>query len=264
MKELTLDEIQQESFKILLVIKKICEENNFKYFLQYGTLLGAIRHNGFIPWDDDIDLMMPRDDYEKFIEYFYNNREKYAPLEIFNFRYNKDYIYPITRISNSEFKADYDNTKDYGLGTFVDIYPYDGYKKSHFIQNFKINYNHHFIYQMGLYEMVPVEGFVKTILKKSMFKKSRKADINKIIAKQEKLAKKLDYKKCEYVANQNWDPEPFKREYIDELIMHEFNGIEFPIPKKYDELLKFLYGDYMKLPPENERIGHHYYKIYKK
>ena len=112
--------------------------------------------------------------------------------------------------------------------------------------------------------MVPVEGFVKTILKKSMFKKSRKADINKTIAKQEKLAKKLDYKKCEYVANQNWDPEPFKREYIDELIMHEFNGIEFPIPKKYDELLKFLYGDYMKLPPENERIGHHYYKIYKK
>ena len=85
-KKLSLKEIQEESFKILEKLKEIFDQNGWKYYLAYGTLLGAIRHEGFIPWDDDIDLWVPREDYEKFISYCLNNKEKLKPFELIHYK----------------------------------------------------------------------------------------------------------------------------------------------------------------------------------
>ena len=126
-KELTLQEIQQETFKVLCKIKEIFDANGWKYYLAYGTLIGAIRHNGFIPWDDDIDIFVPRSDYEKFIDYCIKNKDAIYPFELIHYRTNKNYIFTIGRFSDSRYKIDYNTKKAYGLGLFVDLYPLDFY-----------------------------------------------------------------------------------------------------------------------------------------
>ena len=85
-----------------------------------------MRHKGFIPWDDDVDIMMPRDDYQKLISYFKDNSEKLKPLELFSYYNNEKYPHMISRISDSRYILDVDNEADYGIGLFVDIYPMDG------------------------------------------------------------------------------------------------------------------------------------------
>ena len=122
---LSLKEIQDLSKEILFKFDDICTENGFKYYLAMGTLLGAVRHNGFIPWDDDIDVWMPRRDYCSFIEYMANNSSNHRNLHLFT-NHDKNYPYMISRLCNTDYKCCFDNEKDYGLGLFIDIYPLDG------------------------------------------------------------------------------------------------------------------------------------------
>lgn len=106
--------------------KYICEEQNFRYSLIYGTFIGSVRHHGYIPWDDDVDIMMPRRDYDWFLEYMKIHREEYSDWRIFNLEECKEYPYMITRISDDRYIIKMENEKPYGIGVFIDIYPYDG------------------------------------------------------------------------------------------------------------------------------------------
>lgn len=96
-----------------------------------------MRHKGFIPWDDDVDIMMPRDDYQKLISYFKDNSEKLKPLELFSYYNNEKYPHMISRISDSRYILDVDNEADYGIGLFVDIYPMDGVGNSEVFRTIK-------------------------------------------------------------------------------------------------------------------------------
>ena len=126
MKEISIKEAQKAMLEILKKIDEICDEQNITYFLMYGTLIGAVRHKGIIPWDDDIDIMMPRDDYDKFINYFLKYQDELKPYELYSQKNRKNYPYIIARISDSRYILDSKNEKDYGIGLFVDIYPFDG------------------------------------------------------------------------------------------------------------------------------------------
>ena len=103
MQSLTLQECQQEALKVLIKFDEICKKNNFKYFLIYGTLIGAIRHNGFIPWDDDLDVMMPREDFDKFVRYAKDNAKGLLPFKLCDRSNTENYCYGIPRFSNLEF-----------------------------------------------------------------------------------------------------------------------------------------------------------------
>ena len=120
-----MEDIQKVALNILKQIASVCEREGFRYTLAYGTLIGAIRHKGFIPWDDDIDIQMPRPDYERFIRYIVEH--PLPNLKTFNHKYVKGYPLGISRIADMRYKVEEKITKDHcDMGIFVDVYPIDG------------------------------------------------------------------------------------------------------------------------------------------
>ena len=126
--ELTIKEIQAGSLEVLKKFIDICDGQDLQYFIAYGSLIGVVRHKGFIPWDDDLDVWMPRRDYELFINYCINNSNSIKPFQLMHYRTNPNYVYAIARLSDSRYETDYNNIKEYGLGLFIDIYPLEGWE----------------------------------------------------------------------------------------------------------------------------------------
>ena len=133
-RELSLKEIHTELLKMLSVIDSMCERNNLCYMLSGGSLLGAIRHKGFIPWDDDVDIMMPREDYEKFIEIFHNN-ETY---NLFTLE-NKKWDFPYIRMNKKDTFADNGITKVEN-GLYIDIFPIEMISNNDRVNTFRMKY----------------------------------------------------------------------------------------------------------------------------
>ena len=266
-KELTLNEIQQCSFVVLKKIKEICDSNNIKYWLAYGTLIGAIRHKGFIPWDDDIDIQMPRDDYERFVDYCMANKDALKPYELFHYKTNKEYIYPIARFSDSRYHALYHNAKDYGLGVFVDIYPVDecdaNSKKLHRKRLFYMT-----AINLSGYKKIDFnfsKNIIKNLVKLIVFPILRCFNTHKLIVKYDSLFKNNIFGEGNF-STYIWETRIYylTKDLFDETIDVMFNGELFPAPKEYDAALKRIYGNYMELPPEEDRIPHHLYSIFQK
>lgn len=271
MKELSLEEIQQNSYKILKKFDEICKKNNFTYYLAYGTLIGAVRHNGFIPWDDDIDVMMPREDYDKFTEYCHKNKEKIEPLQLFD-PTNEKYPYMINRLSDSNYILDVENEEPYGIGLFIDIYPLDGISKKHTkvsYKELKAMFYSSLCFQATrkYFELGHTQGAFRKIFKKPIYIYSKFIGKEKCMEKLEQIKEKCDYDKANYVGCIIWGyriGDSIPKDYFGEPGYIKFEDRMFPIPKEADKILKKEYGDYMKLPKEKERIPHHDYKAYKK
>ena len=270
-KELTTQEIQSISLEILKQVTDICEQLNLRYFIMYGTLIGVVRHKGFIPWDDDVDIMMPRPDHDKLVDYLLSN--PIENMKVFNRGTCKEYPYMITRISDDRYYLDMENEKPFGMGVFIDIYPFDGLgdtQKEALSYGMKGDRLSSFCYQATRehFAIETTTSFWRKMLKWPVYMFSKLIGKDYFQNKIESLNGKYQYDESEYVGCFVWlsggMKDIFKREWFDEYIMAKFEDCDFRIPKKYDEVLKHGYGNYMILPPEEERIGHHYYKVYKK
>lgn len=272
-KELTTRETQMAALEVLKTVTEICEQQNLRYYLVWGTLIGAVRHKGFIPWDDDVDIMMPRPDYEKFLKLFQKNVKNYPHLELFNPDTCPNYPYMISRVSDDRYEIIMENEKPYGMGVFVDIYPFDGlgntidearefFKKGDRLSSF--------CYQSTRkhYAVEITKSTLRIILKFPVFCVAKVIGKNFFQKQLSKLAGAKEYEKCKYVGCIVWgsggDASICKKEWFEDYIMMEYEDCSFRIPVGYDALLKNAYGDYMKLPPEKDQIGHHYYKTYLK
>lgn len=272
-KPLTIRETQEISLEVLKTVADICEEHNFRYFLVYGTLIGAIRHKDYIPWDDDVDIMMPRKDYEAFLKYMKKHIGEYEHLKVFNRHECKAYPYMITRISDDRYEIVMDNEEAYGMGVFIDIYPYDGlgdtWKEA--LKNGRVGDRlSSFCYQATRkhYAVECTQSALKKMLKLPVFVFAKLVGKEFFQNRLEKLAGFRDYETSRYVGCIQWLTggaiDIFKREWFDDYVMAPFGKYEFRVPHKYHEVLTHAYGDYMQLPPEKDRVGHHYYKVYKK
>jgi len=272
-KNLRLEEIQEQSVKILYALDSICRQEGIKYFLAYGTLLGAVRHKGFVPWDDDIDVMMPREDYERFEEYCINNSEELYPLVLFSQKTESRYPYVIDRLCDTRYTIKRDDEEDCGMGLFVDIYPLDGMGNT-IDEAIEIERRAHPLSSMFCQSNKKYCRIGRTRNKRRIIKKYLLFIYAKIKGKHyfgKKLAsisKQYSYDDSDYVGCVVWrtydERDIYKKEWIDELIEHQFEEKMLMIPKHYDPVLSQIYGDYMKLPPAEKRTPHHYYKAYKR
>lgn len=271
MKKLTIKEIQEVSLEILKQVADLCESLNLRYALIYGTLIGVVRHHGYIPWDDDVDIMMPRPDYNKLLEYL--DTHKLPNLTLFNRHTCPEYPYMISRVCDDRYILEMDNEDSVGMGVFIDIYPYDGLgktKKEAVRFGLKGDRLSSFCYQATRkhFAIETTTSPLRKIVKYPVFLVSKMIGKNFFQNKLEKLAGVKDYDSSEYIGCIIWlsggEKDIFPRKWFDETIMMPFDKYDFRVPKHYDELLRHVYGDYMQLPPENDRIGHHYFKAYRK
>ena len=269
-----MKEIQQGSLEILKKIDAICKQEKLKYCLAYGTLIGAIRHKGFIPWDDDIDIMMPRNDYNRLVQYFVDHKEELKPFEIMNKDTNKNYPFMISRISDSRYMLDVDNEEPYGIGLFVDVYPLDGAGNSveEYTKRKMLSSRYASLCFLSTRKTVKRENtgsFFKFLLKFPAFCLAKSLGRDFFMRKLEKIEKECDYENSKYIGCMIWASDDgvrgiFPKEWFEEMVDVEFEDGSFKAPKEFDKILTRGYGKYMDLPPESKRIAHHYYDAYKK
>ena len=252
MKKITsTDELKKVQIDILLYIDKICKKNKIKYFLAYGALLGSIRHKGFIPWDDDIDITMPRLDYERFIKVMKTNKGIYRLVCLENCK--KDYSYPFAKVCDARtiINEPWRPMKE-EIGVYVDIFPLDGLGDTE--KNAKEN-------AKKLLKITKQIWFMETVknqnIKGRILNFIGRKNLNKYF---KYIAKKNNYYKSKYVGMLAWPSdhiEYIEQKYYLEMISGDFEGNSFPIPKYYDAILNNRYGDYMTFPPLDKRKRHH-------
>lgn len=271
MEEIKLEELKKIEFEVMCQIREICREQNIMYFLDGGTLLGAVRHNGFIPWDDDIDICMPRPDYNRFIDYCKNNDTPFGLAshetdskytQLFAKAYAKDTV--CEEIYGNRQKAEY--------GVCVDIFPLDGLGNS---QDEALKLLHKSLFKRSLLKAANWKSFFKSKTRKwyvepvrfVFFVLSRFVNPQKLIYKIEKIYRDIPYessKKVGVVCGLYDDKEIMDCTIFEKFTYAVFENEEFTIPERYDAFLTNLYGDYMELPPPEKRVTHHTFKAYKK
>lgn len=254
----SLAEMQKIEIAILDYIVEMCKENGLRYFLAGGTLLGAVRHKGFIPWDNDIDISMPRPDYNRLIELLKND-SNYSLLNVNN---ESNYYYPFVKVVNPKTLVieHYRVTKIKELGLFVDIFPIDGFgdDKEQACANQKN------VQETGeniAYSKSSVRGYPWKIRINRMAWRfvflflDRTKAFNAMIKKYTK-----DFDSSKFIASTfglRGSREVIEQSCFASSVDVEFEGKMYAAPIGYDKYLRQMYGDYMKLPPEKDRIMSH-------
>lgn len=257
--------LRQIQLDMLNEFIRICEKENLRYFVVGGTALGAVRHKGFIPWDDDIDVAMPRKDYEKFMEV----AQSYLPNHLFlqNFITDKEYINNFAKIrnSNTTFVESSCATIKMNHGIYLDVFPLDGFSDNEIKGKIFLFKDRILKIRIGNIH-VKILKIQRSTLKKilDIILKIIYPDFKKAVLKREQLLKKYPYETSNIVANfcGAWGiKEIMPKEVFGNGIKGVFEGIEVILPEKYDEYLTRMYGNYMELPPVDKRIAHHFCDI---
>lgn len=270
MREIDTKEFKRVEFDLLAKTDEVCRAQGIKYSLCGGTLLGAIRHKGFIPWDDDIDIAMPRNDYNCFMNYV-NTHGAELGMHVVSSGTDPNYAYLFGKVCDSNTIIEEENFNRDGseMGVYVDIFPIDGLgREALALKHFKTmwfsrellvacNWKKYFRSKTHAWYIEPVRFVIYCI--------SRFASPKKLIHKVEKYYSQYPLDKSEYAAivcGSYWEKEIMPASVLSNFCEVEFEGKCFMAFRDYDEYLKRIYGDYMELPPKEKQVTHHMFKAY--
>lgn len=253
-----LAKLHNDLFSLLKELDRICRKHNIKYCLADGTLLGAVRHKGFIPWDDDVDVHMSRSEYERFCEICKTELDEskfFLQTQKTDKHYN--WVYGKLRLKNTKYmRVGQEHLKQHA-GIFMDIFPLDNAPDNKFIQwYFEVMCRMcRKIFWAPVGCVFKENAFSRLFFKVLCFiPKKLTIYIYEFFAKfyQNKETSLYAYYNMDYLKGQR---QLIKKGWYGELTTMEFEGHEFFIPKDYDAILTQTYGDYMQFPPVEERIG---------
>lgn len=250
-KLMSAEEVKSLQLEILDDITEFCKKKKLRYYLAYGTLIGAIRHNGFIPWDDDIDIMMPRPDYEILCKEYSGRNPNFKVICLEN---DKDCFINFAKVHDTTTRYQEDYAIETSYGVFVDIFPLDGYMN--ILQRKICRYLYYVIHYKSLCcskdnsvaKNIAIEA-IKGVLAPVPMRYATRLLV--------RVSQLRDYDKSEYVYYFSDKIKPLKRTFFEKAIFHQFENKKYCVPSMYDDVLRLQYGDYMKLPPEEERINKH-------
>lgn len=248
-------ELQEKILEIYLVFKKICEDNNFRYFAIGGTCLGAVRHKGFIPWDDDMDIAMPRSDYEKFKKMIYP--KSYTLYDEYSGEHNENFFSKFHDINTTYIQKTSIKFSDRDTGVFIDVMPLDSLPNEKIKQKFftkKLEILHGLNRsQKDFYGVPRIYKIFRPIIKLLPLNIFR----NQFL----KSVKKYDFDNSKLLyTGMLWSYRSHKFVFMKEWFI---NGIEvpfenttIPIPSEYNLYLTNHFGDYMTIPANKEERSH--------
>lgn len=260
----TLRKLQLKELDSLVYFDKFCKKNQLRYYLLGGCVIGAIRHGGFIPWDDDIDLIMPRRDYQRMLELWKEQEKDNNRFLMLTTDGEKVFTGNCfaTMVDTSATMIK-ENQKDIDVphGIVTDIFPMDGCPDGK-IKRY-LQYYHAMMYSLYITEVVPQNHggavrFVGGLLLKLVPSRKRRTIIWK---KHERKMSQYDFethKDCtELCAGPHYMQNRYPRDAFIKAEYHDFEGLSMPLPVGYDIYLKTAFGDYMALPPEDKQVPHH-------
>lgn len=264
---LSLKEAQTALLPILEEFDRVCRLHNLRYSLIYGTMLGAIRHKGFIPWDDDIDVCMPRPDYEKLVE-LAGREQLFGEHFSLTADRGKKGVYPFLKLQDDRYIVRCTNHIETPY-LYVDIFPVDGLPEER--KQVKKLYRREITASAGVVLskwftsekkwgfLLWIFGFWFYLLCMCFGGTARS------VRRVNKLAVKYPYEKAENVGLHSWCLEhcEMPREAFDRYTEVEFEGEKFLCIEDYNLCLKNTYGNYMELPPENKRVSQHCMRVYR-
>ena len=257
----TLKHIHDVELMILKDLISFCDENNITYFMYAGSLLGTIRHSGFIPWDDDLDVCMLRSEFERFKKLFLSD-EKY---DLLSTESHGDYPYFFAKLNlkNTRFEEEWMDQLDFTIGFNIDIFVLDDLTDNKYKRSYQLKkaflYNRLLIMSKIRLDDLP---FVSKVISHSVYHVLHFLNLNP--SKLNKRCLKFLNKYADDNAKNVFDISAMAHEYpliydkndFKEVTQVKFEDTYVNVPKNYDKILTELYGDYMQLPPEDKRYNH--------
>jgi len=255
------DEVKRICLELLVEVDRICKKQKIKYFIYGGTLLGAVRHRGFIPWDDDIDIVMFRDDYTRFIDICkteLNNKCFLETIESEPFS-----IVTWGKLHKRDTAFIHDNVpKECFQGISIDLFAFDKVPENNFTRSLFgfLHDKFNFLYSQRFAEKVKKPSYRRRALNLLISLTKIVPDL-KLKKWYQRLSTRYNNRDYQYVIHNSF--RRFKQKlmpvvFFEETCLLEFEGYLFSAPQRWHEVLKRYYGEnYMQLPPEEERFIHH-------
>ena len=260
MTELLLPDIKATALALLIHFRDFCQENNIRFYLSNGTLLGAVKYGGFIPWDDDVDVFVPRGDYDRLLK-IYQNTDRY---QLFSPDREPAYRYPFAKLCDMttlKVEANVDNGVQLGLD--VDIFPLDTCS-GHILKFNVMTRIKAYLLGCSLSKFVSVEG--KPFYKRCIIGCCRVLGFGFFHRRLLGLVRKESLRGKGYMGCLMWpiygEREIIPAEVFSEAVEVEFEGERFPAPAGYDTYLRSVYGEYEIDPPLEKQKSHHQYRAF--
>lgn len=258
-----VEALKQIQLEMLIEIHAYCHTHDIPYSLAYGTLLGAVRHGGYIPWDDDIDIMIPRADYEKFVAGFF------APnMAVLDHRKSPDYYLPFAKVVRTDTVMEEEVSIKSAMGVYIDVFPIDilpqrsCHRKLMLLSKSLLNG----IYQFKVVRLSPHRSFFKNMvlaIGKFLSLLIPMRGLLSLMSRLSCLCADSSSIYCGPIADvDKTSTQVFPTSYFSSYGLLTFEGRQFNAITSYDAWLRQMYGDYMQLPPADKQVSHHVFNAY--